>query len=122
LSLVLGRRAQFLDVVPSDRAIIDALLRRLQRRFQSFIESTKKTISAARAAGQVDAKTLKEIEAAAAGMKEVTKKVNTARMQKMEAALEAAIAAAKQCTDDCPAAWEEVEEISAAKSREEGRD
>ena len=89
---------------------------------KAFIESTKKTISAARAAGQVDEKTLKEIEAAAAGMKEVTKKVNTARMQKMEAALEAAIAAAKQCTDDCPAAWEEVEEISAAKSREAGRD
>jgi hypothetical protein len=89
---------------------------------KAFIESTKKTISAARAAGQVDEKTLKEIEAAAAGMKEVTKKVNTARMQKMEKALEAAIAAAKQCTDDCPAAWEEVEEISAAKSREAGRD
>jgi len=28
----------------------------------------------------------------------------------------------KQCTDDCPAAWEEVEEISAAKSREASRD
>jgi hypothetical protein len=89
---------------------------------KALIESTKKTIVAARAAGQVDEKTLKEIEAAAKGMKEVSKKVNSARIAAMEKALEAAIAAAKECTDDCPAAWEEVEEIAAAKSREQNRD
>ena len=33
-----------------------------------------------------------------------------------------AIAVAKECTDDCPAAWEEVEEIASAKSRAENRD
>lgn len=85
---------------------------------KAFIESTKKTITTARAAGQVSEQTLKEIEAAAKGMKEVVKKVNTARAQKLEKALEEAIAAAKECTDDCAVAWETVEEISAAKSRE----
>ena len=89
---------------------------------KAFIESTKKTIVTARAAGQVDEATLKEIEAAAKGMKEVSEKVNSKRIAAMQKALEAAIAVAKECTDDCPAAWEEVEEIASAKSRAENRD
>ena len=89
---------------------------------KKFIESTKATIAAARAAGSVDEKIMKEIEAAAKGVKEVAKKVNQARVAKIEAALEAALAAAKECTDDCAVAWETVEELSASKSRETNRD
>ena len=89
---------------------------------KAFIESTKKTIVTARAAGQVDDATLKEIEAAAKGIKEVSQKVNSKRIAAMQNALESAIAVAKECTDDCPAAWEEVEEIAAAKSRAQNRD
>ena len=56
---------------------------------KAFIESTKKTIVTARAAGQVDEATLKEIEAAAKGMKEVSEKVNSKRIAAMQKALEA---------------------------------
>lgn len=89
---------------------------------KKFIEETKATIAAARAAGSVDDATMKKIEAAAKGVKEVAKKVNQARVAKIETALEAAIAAAKECTDDCAVAWETVEELSAEKSREQNRD
>lgn len=76
-----------------------------------FIKATKQTLAAARAATQVDEKVLKEIEAAAKGMKEVTKKMNSARKAQLDKALDAALAAAKTCTDDCAVAWETVEEI-----------
>ena len=89
---------------------------------KAFIESTKKTIVTARAAASISFSVASSTCPAAKGMKEVSEKVNSKRIAAMQKALEAAIAVAKECTDDCPAAWEEVEEIASAKSRAENRD
>mmetsp|Transcript_7793 Transcript_7793/g.28686 ORF Transcript_7793/g.28686 Transcript_7793/m.28686 type:complete len:225 (-) Transcript_7793:126-800(-) len=83
-----------------------------------FIKATKETLASARAATEVSDDVLKKIEAAAKGMKEVTKKINSSRMAQLDKALDEALAAAKTCTDDCAVAWETVEEISEAKARE----
>ena len=76
-----------------------------------FIKATKETLASARAATEVSDDVLKKIEAAAKGMKEVTKKINSSRMAQLDKALDEALAAAKTCTDDCAVAWETVEEI-----------
>eukprot|EP00747_Dinoflagellata_sp_TGD_P161955 gnl/TRDRNA2_/TRDRNA2_179020_c0_seq1.p1 gnl/TRDRNA2_/TRDRNA2_179020_c0~~gnl/TRDRNA2_/TRDRNA2_179020_c0_seq1.p1 ORF type:complete len:248 (+),score=61.27 gnl/TRDRNA2_/TRDRNA2_179020_c0_seq1:91-834(+) len=61
-------------------------------------------------------KRLKQLESVQAGMKEVTKKVSSEKSKELDDALAAALEAAKGCTDDCAVAWEEVEELSAAKA------
>ena len=82
-----------------------------------FIKATKETLASARAATEVSDDVLKKIEAAAKGMKEVTKKINSSRMAQLDKALDEALAAAKTCTDDCAVAWETVEEIRYARTR-----
>ena len=82
-----------------------------------FIKATKETLASARAATEVSDDVLKKIEAAAKGMKEVTKKINSSRMAQLDKALDEALAAAKTCTDDCAVAWETVEEIRYARMR-----
>jgi hypothetical protein len=87
-----------------------------------FIRETQTALMAARkGAGEIDMDTLRALETAAASFQKV--KVSSERLKSLEAALEAAIASAKECTgDDCAVEWEVVEEISAAKSRVENTD
>lgn len=67
-------------------------------------------------------KVLAEIASAASGMQEVVKKVATEKSKKLEDALASAIEAAKACTGaECAVAWDTVEELSAAMSKEKAR-
>ena len=87
-----------------------------------FIKATQAALAdAKKGAGEVDMDTLRALETASASAKKVT--VSSDRLKALEAALEAALASAKECTgDDCAVEWEAVEEISAAKSRAENTD
>lgn len=91
------------------------------------IKATKDMLASARekvaaetqSVKEVDEKVLNEIVNAVAGMKEVRPKMKTEAMKTLDAALNAAIEAAKQCQgDECAVAWETVEELSEAKSNQ----
>ena len=97
-----------------------------------FIKATQAALAdAKKGAESIDIDTLRALETASASAKKV--KVSSERLKSLEAALEAALASAKECTgedcavewecvDDCAANWDVVEEISAAKSRVENTD
>ena len=87
-----------------------------------FIKATQAALAdAKKGAESIDSDTLRALETASASAKKV--KVSSERLKSLEAALEAALASAKECTgEDCAVEWEAVEEISAAKSRVENTD
>merc|ERR1712187_78937 len=87
----------------------------------AVIKSAKEALASASVAKEFDPSVVKGIESAVAGMKEVAKKVSSEKVTQLEKELQAALEAAKACTDDCAVAWEAVEEISSAMSHEKGK-
>lgn len=91
---------------------------KLTKEDMAILTDAKQRIAQMRNMETVDLKKIEELASTAAEMKEVVKKVSEEKMAKIDAAFQAALEAAKACTEDCAVAWETVEELAEAKANE----
>mmetsp|Transcript_3179 Transcript_3179/g.11519 ORF Transcript_3179/g.11519 Transcript_3179/m.11519 type:complete len:182 (+) Transcript_3179:67-612(+) len=86
----------------------------LKPEVKEFIQETRAALAEAQAAATISTDTLRMLDKAQAAIGNVPGDVKEVdpRLADLEKQIEVAIAAAKECTDDCATAWDEVEELS----------